>query len=304
MYNEAGKYKSAQALFNLGFMHQFGAGLPKDHHLAKRFYDRCCARRAVHAVHAPMLRRAAPRCARKERSICAQAVWPVRMCRSRVRAHLPAQRPRTSLPPLLPSPPHPLPICSSLKAQRDAKYAVQAALLFLRLHGWWEGVQSRLPPKWADAINARLFTLQGAWGGMASASLCSRALGLWGLAYACPAAALRPAAPSPDLPRRRRRPAEPDGAAPAPQQAPASRHGVWPLIRQVLTLDFLFASMDDLFEAGDNVDLTVGAAVQPAGGCWGCFGAGYGCCRGCGLRVRGLALPAGWDAVECCPKFK
>jgi TPR repeat protein len=40
MYNEAGKHNSAQALFNLGFMHQFGAGLPKDAHLAKRFYDR------------------------------------------------------------------------------------------------------------------------------------------------------------------------------------------------------------------------------------------------------------------------
>ena len=28
-----------QALFNLGYMHHFGMGLPKDYHLSKRFYD-------------------------------------------------------------------------------------------------------------------------------------------------------------------------------------------------------------------------------------------------------------------------
>lgn len=31
---------SCQALFNLGYMHEYGAGLPQDLHLAKRFYDR------------------------------------------------------------------------------------------------------------------------------------------------------------------------------------------------------------------------------------------------------------------------
>jgi hypothetical protein len=41
MYGEAGKHSNAQALFNMGLMHQFGAGLPRDFHLAKRFYDRC-----------------------------------------------------------------------------------------------------------------------------------------------------------------------------------------------------------------------------------------------------------------------
>lgn len=47
MYHEAAKHRDAsgavqgQALFNLGFMHQFGAGVPRDHHLAKRQYDRC-----------------------------------------------------------------------------------------------------------------------------------------------------------------------------------------------------------------------------------------------------------------------
>jgi SEL1 protein len=30
---------SPQAMFNLGFMHQYGIGLPQDFHLAKRFYD-------------------------------------------------------------------------------------------------------------------------------------------------------------------------------------------------------------------------------------------------------------------------
>ena len=28
-----------QAMFNLGFMHQVGVGLPADAHLAKRYYD-------------------------------------------------------------------------------------------------------------------------------------------------------------------------------------------------------------------------------------------------------------------------
>ena len=31
--------RSAEAMFNLGFMHEFGAGLPKDLHLALRFYN-------------------------------------------------------------------------------------------------------------------------------------------------------------------------------------------------------------------------------------------------------------------------
>ena len=30
---------AAQAYFNLGYMHQFGSGLPKDFYLSKRFYD-------------------------------------------------------------------------------------------------------------------------------------------------------------------------------------------------------------------------------------------------------------------------
>lgn len=36
IYQLAEKQKSSRAAFNLGFMHQFGAGLPKDLHLAKR----------------------------------------------------------------------------------------------------------------------------------------------------------------------------------------------------------------------------------------------------------------------------
>eukprot|EP00887_Chlorella_sp_A99_P003160 scaffold9.g3160.t1 len=39
LYVEAGNYRHAQALFNLGLMHQFGAGLPQDFPLAKRYYD-------------------------------------------------------------------------------------------------------------------------------------------------------------------------------------------------------------------------------------------------------------------------
>jgi SEL1 protein len=40
VYEEAGKHRSAQALFNLGYMHAVGAGVPRDLHLAKRHYDR------------------------------------------------------------------------------------------------------------------------------------------------------------------------------------------------------------------------------------------------------------------------
>eukprot|EP01026_Neomeris_dumetosa_P045979 TRINITY_DN3907_c0_g1_i7.p1 TRINITY_DN3907_c0_g1~~TRINITY_DN3907_c0_g1_i7.p1 ORF type:complete len:799 (-),score=142.80 TRINITY_DN3907_c0_g1_i7:272-2668(-) len=39
LYRQAAEQKSVMALFNLGFMHHFGAGLPMDTHLAKRYYD-------------------------------------------------------------------------------------------------------------------------------------------------------------------------------------------------------------------------------------------------------------------------
>ena len=32
------RYECAQSSFNLGYMHHYGIGLPKDHHLAKRYY--------------------------------------------------------------------------------------------------------------------------------------------------------------------------------------------------------------------------------------------------------------------------
>lgn len=38
---------------------------------------------------------------------------------------------------------------------------MQLALRYLRLQQWWEGVQHRLPPKWAAAITATLFTVTG-----------------------------------------------------------------------------------------------------------------------------------------------
>lgn len=40
VYGEASKHRIAQASYNLGFMHEFGAGLPQDLHLAKRYYDK------------------------------------------------------------------------------------------------------------------------------------------------------------------------------------------------------------------------------------------------------------------------
>ena len=38
-YRRAREKRSAQAMFNLGFMHEHGLGLPRDLHLAKRYYD-------------------------------------------------------------------------------------------------------------------------------------------------------------------------------------------------------------------------------------------------------------------------
>ena len=43
MYGEAAAQRNPQALFNLGFMHEYGAGLPQDLHLAKRHYDKAMA---------------------------------------------------------------------------------------------------------------------------------------------------------------------------------------------------------------------------------------------------------------------
>lgn len=40
LYAYAAKLRDAQASFNLGFMHQFGVGLPQDLALAKRYYDK------------------------------------------------------------------------------------------------------------------------------------------------------------------------------------------------------------------------------------------------------------------------
>ncbi|GIL51665.1 hypothetical protein Vafri_7607 [Volvox africanus] len=39
IYYEAYQERSPEAMFNLGFMHEFGAGVPKDLKLAKKFYD-------------------------------------------------------------------------------------------------------------------------------------------------------------------------------------------------------------------------------------------------------------------------
>lgn len=40
LYTEAEQLNSAQAMYNLGYMHERGEGIAKDLHLAKRFYDR------------------------------------------------------------------------------------------------------------------------------------------------------------------------------------------------------------------------------------------------------------------------
>ena len=38
-YKHARLQANAQAIFNLGYMHEHGEGLPRDFHLAKRYYD-------------------------------------------------------------------------------------------------------------------------------------------------------------------------------------------------------------------------------------------------------------------------
>lgn len=38
IYYEAYQERNAEAMFNLGFMHEFGAGVPKDLQLARKFY--------------------------------------------------------------------------------------------------------------------------------------------------------------------------------------------------------------------------------------------------------------------------
>jgi TPR repeat protein len=40
VYTEAARHRVPQAIFNLAYMHQHGAGVTKDLHLAKRYYDR------------------------------------------------------------------------------------------------------------------------------------------------------------------------------------------------------------------------------------------------------------------------
>jgi TPR repeat protein len=39
LYTAASKINHPRALFNLGYMHQYGLGMPKDMHIAKRYYD-------------------------------------------------------------------------------------------------------------------------------------------------------------------------------------------------------------------------------------------------------------------------
>lgn len=42
-YMHAQSQSNAQAMFNLGYMHEHGHGLPLDLHLAKRYYDQAVA---------------------------------------------------------------------------------------------------------------------------------------------------------------------------------------------------------------------------------------------------------------------
>lgn len=64
--------------------------------------------------------------------------------------------------------------------------------------------------------------------------------------------------PPPLLPLRPPGRGTSEGAAPAERHySLTGQHGVWARARRVLTPDFWFDRLDEMFEAGDNVDLTV-----------------------------------------------
>jgi len=65
-YRAASEARNAQAMFNLAYMHEHGIGLPKDLHLAKRFYDM--------AVETSQ-----------------DALWPVMICRTKLWLAMSAQ---------------------------------------------------------------------------------------------------------------------------------------------------------------------------------------------------------------------
>ena len=98
-------------------------------------------------------------------------------CHQCLSAHVPTRSP--SLPDLpLPAdpccPPAAPPCCPpwrrSLAAQPEANLAVHVALAVLRLHTWWEGVEPRVPPRWAAAVTG-LFSLIGGSAGWTEAWL-------------------------------------------------------------------------------------------------------------------------------------
>ena len=51
------------------------------------------------------------------------------------------------------------------------------------------------------------------------------------------------------------------GAAGVVQHHQSPRHSLWARAQRLITLDSLFDSLDELFELGDNLDLTVGAGA-------------------------------------------
>lgn len=107
-------------------------------------------------------------------------------------------------------------------------------------------------------------------------------------------------------------PAEPSArhaaaaAAPPPERHPSlqpGRRGLWSRLRRVLTLDFLFDQLDELFEKGDNVDLTVSACPFSSFEyvfCWCCVGSAMGA-GGCWLLVAGCSdacMRTDWNEVH------
>jgi hypothetical protein len=164
-----------------------------------------------------------------------------------------------------------------MAAQPDAALAVQAALAFLRLHSWWEGVEARLPRRLAALGNA-LFAFVGE--PACQRVVCShhRVTQVWNVGKWCQACPCTRHSKAPSIifmPRAERSATGAAQHAPAqPHHASTLRRGWWPHVRSLLSPGALFDALDDLFELGDNLDLTVGGGLG-----WGAVRAGGVCAR-------------------------
>ncbi|PNH12313.1 Protein sel-1 1 [Tetrabaena socialis] len=142
LYYEAYQERSAEAMFNLGFMHEFGVGVPQDLALAKRFY------------HMAKHTQARGRGGRQRRGCPLQLarciVKPVRAMRGAATGWVLEQlkyplKNFGSLPELLD-------FTGLGRWNTEAALPVALAAAWLRLHGWWEALRPYLPARLAPLL--------------------------------------------------------------------------------------------------------------------------------------------------------